>query len=128
MPLRGCVQTARSCWRPWGQNGSALQYAAWELRDDLLAENKIAFQGSAAPICTITMAKIVGTGIAFQAAVGMGRGTVDGELPLAATLGDLAGEFSSTAGARFVHLLVPGSDRPVSPLDVMLPLKAFASE
>ena len=53
--------------------------------------------------------------------------TKTGSLPDAATLGDLARALHgscATASPR-VYLVLPGSDRPVSPLAVQTPLRNF---
>ena len=93
-------------------------------------QSKIAVEGSFAPTCTVLILEIKQAAdgrdvIAYQVTIGMGGRTAEGALSLDCTVGDIAREISLAADDQIVYLMLPNSDKPVSPMKELSPLIDF---
>jgi len=85
------------------------------LQKDTVSWNKIAHQGSVAPLCTVSSLKISESKITYRAVMGADGVEVCGDLSMDASIGDLAQELAAHFDSRRIYMVLPGLPLPVSP-------------
>eukprot|EP00932_Pfiesteria_piscicida_P013430 SRR837773.24996.p3 GENE.SRR837773.24996~~SRR837773.24996.p3 ORF type:complete len:108 (-),score=20.37 SRR837773.24996:7-330(-) len=90
--------------------------------------NPFLFPDEFGAVCNVTVLRADGNELFFTAIVGLAGLQVEGRLPRAANVGDLGrvlravqlpGPFADEAGQEnLIHMVLPGEEAPVSPLDI----------